>query len=279
MYTDLAVAYPLIWIFFIIFIFFTNLLLLNLITGVVVENVLEVARNDQEEQVAHRIQERDLALARLRHLFEAADIDSDGYLDVAEFEAILRDEDLMAKFCEAELTAVAAKDLFTILDIDGSGKISVDEFLSGAIRTAGNAQSKDLLSCQYELHRGVQVLLDEMYLMLGQFAEMVPEEFEEECLMELEEDTASTVKYRFCRETPKAASGDADKNVLDRAIGRTISISSAGSDSEGPDNASVVAKLLSCAQKLAGKEHTDAFQQVHVNALLVGAQRLAQALS
>merc|ERR1719247_2999824 len=74
------------WIFFVAFIFFTNLLLLNLMTGVVVENVLEVSRNDQQEQQKKVEEDRQRTLLRLKQVFDAADLDGNGTLTREEFD-------------------------------------------------------------------------------------------------------------------------------------------------------------------------------------------------
>merc|ERR1719247_2985888 len=73
------------WIFFVAFIFFTNLLLLNLMTGVVVENVLEVSRQDEDEQRERAEAEKERVLLRLKQFFDTADVDTDGHMTEKEY--------------------------------------------------------------------------------------------------------------------------------------------------------------------------------------------------
>merc|ERR1719161_2151222 len=57
-------------IFFVLFVMFTNLTLLNLITGVILENVLAIARREEEQRVEKEEAERQRLVAEIRDLFE-----------------------------------------------------------------------------------------------------------------------------------------------------------------------------------------------------------------
>lgn len=75
----------------IFFIFFTNMLLLNLIVGVIVENTLEITRNDEEEYM-HREKENSAKLGcieSLKEMFDVCDVDEDGTLDRFLLEELL----------------------------------------------------------------------------------------------------------------------------------------------------------------------------------------------
>merc|ERR1719316_1883005 len=88
-YADTIEDYP--WFGFVIicFIFFTNMLLLNLITGVIVENTLQIARLDEEEGLRHLDEMKFNCLRDFQDLLIASDVNQDDLLDRSELEDLL----------------------------------------------------------------------------------------------------------------------------------------------------------------------------------------------
>ena len=84
-------------VFFIVFLMFTTFGLLNLVIGVIVENTLAAARNNEEKIRKQQERERSRVLNHLRDIFEMADEDGSGTLTIEEFHEALRNPDVVNK--------------------------------------------------------------------------------------------------------------------------------------------------------------------------------------
>jgi len=88
-YGETVADYPWFGAVIIAFIFFTNMLLLNLITGVIVENTLEITRTDEEEQLQQLDEMKLHCLKEFESLLRASDVNENGLLDREELEQLL----------------------------------------------------------------------------------------------------------------------------------------------------------------------------------------------
>ncbi|KAF4677932.1 hypothetical protein FOL47_008036 [Perkinsus chesapeaki] len=139
---------PLMVIFFVLFIMLTSFGLMNLVIGIIVENTLATARNNEDRIRRRQEKERSRVLAHLKDIFEMADQDESGSLTVEEFRQAIRNPEVESKLKLIDLPVADAEELFMVLDHDGSGELSVDEFIGGCVRLKGTAKSKDLLAVQ-----------------------------------------------------------------------------------------------------------------------------------
>jgi len=151
-----AVDFPGISLFFILFILVTNILLLNILNGVIIENVLEVSRNDEGERAKRESEVQKLALQHLLALFVKADSNHDGFLTRDEFVEFLarrhKDQPIIRNaFFQAKMTFQEAHDLFDILDIHHKEGVTVQEFCEGFYRSQGVAQARHILELQYNV--------------------------------------------------------------------------------------------------------------------------------
>jgi voltage-gated sodium channel len=139
--------------FFIVFVFFTNIFLLNLVTGVIVENVLLIAHQDEIEQVRREKKERDNKTQKLNEIFELADTDNSETVSREEFHSMLLNPDASAILRSLDIHIWDAEDLFDILDVDDSGEMDLKEFFEGFSRVKGSAMDKHLMKLHYDLLR------------------------------------------------------------------------------------------------------------------------------
>jgi len=137
--------------FFLVFLLFTHYGLLNLVVGVIVENTLSAARNNEEKIRQEQDKEQKRTLEHLKDIFKLADEDGSGDLDRGEFFRCLTNPEVEKKMKLINLPVAEAKNLFSILDADGQGSLSIDEFIGGCLRLKGSAKSKDLLSVQIQV--------------------------------------------------------------------------------------------------------------------------------
>jgi len=136
---------PAMVLFFITFLFLTSFGLMNIVIGVIVENTLQAAA--QNEDKLRHIMEKELHanLTMLREIFVDADVDLDGAITLTEFTACLDRHDVQEKLSLMELPCEEASDLFNILDEEQKGEIDIEAFISGAMKLKGSAKSKDMM--------------------------------------------------------------------------------------------------------------------------------------
>jgi voltage-gated sodium channel len=140
-------------IVFILVIVLTNLTLLNLVTGVILENVMAVSNAEDDEKIRKQEAARLKTMKIIRTVFELADADKNGELTLAEFQTALLDEEVVQHLTNVDIPRYEAEDLFLLLDVDRNGFVSIEEFVEGCMRVKGEAKAKHLLALQYDVHR------------------------------------------------------------------------------------------------------------------------------
>lgn len=128
---------------FCIYIAFAVLALMNVVTGVFVENAIDSANKDKEKYLVQTAQE----------LFARADSKGTGAITWLEFQRHLQSPDLKGYFEGLGVDTKCAKGLFKILDVDNSGEIDANELLTGTLRLRGPAKAIDLAALIYENRR------------------------------------------------------------------------------------------------------------------------------
>eukprot|EP00747_Dinoflagellata_sp_TGD_P005029 gnl/TRDRNA2_/TRDRNA2_112694_c0_seq1.p1 gnl/TRDRNA2_/TRDRNA2_112694_c0~~gnl/TRDRNA2_/TRDRNA2_112694_c0_seq1.p1 ORF type:complete len:616 (-),score=123.17 gnl/TRDRNA2_/TRDRNA2_112694_c0_seq1:21-1868(-) len=155
-------------IFFIVFIMFTNITLMNTVAGVVCENVLCIAAREEEVQKAEVEKKRKDTCKTLREAFAKLDLDRSGSLEFAEVMAnpdthtIIKDA-----LVQMQMSAVDVKDLFQVLDVDGSGTITQDEFVDGIMMTPKSPIAVHMLTLRSEVGRISTKLQDAVVQLKG----------------------------------------------------------------------------------------------------------------
>merc|ERR1719313_2497017 len=105
-----------------VYIYFTCLTLLNIVTGVICESVLLIARKDEIDDMKRVRDERIMLRDTLKEMFEEADTDESGTVSEEEFKAALKNPSIQAKMELLAISFYDAEDLFEIVDVDGSGE-------------------------------------------------------------------------------------------------------------------------------------------------------------
>lgn len=122
------------YILFPLYIAFTVLAMMNVVTGIFVESVVENAKK-----------EKDLFLINnVRELFQDLDGGIQASMNWELFESKLDRPQMQEAFKAINVDPSEAKGLFRLMDLDGSGAVGAEEFLSGCLRLRGPAKALDL---------------------------------------------------------------------------------------------------------------------------------------
>jgi len=160
---DLPGTYRLLFLAFISFAIFA---VVNIVTGVFVENALQSNQTDRDIIVHEELEAKKEYLKSMQDIFEEMDDDNTGLISIDEFETKLDDERVIAYFNALKLDVSDARTLFTLLDYDQSGEIAIDEFLVGCHKLKGESRSLDIAIMQYEIR-----WLKEAFLGFADFSE------------------------------------------------------------------------------------------------------------
>jgi len=136
---------------FLLYVSFSLLAVVNVITGIFVDSALQCNNNDREMVVSDEIERRKKFEASVRAVFQEMDQDGCGQISKTDFETGLNDDRVVAYFKSLKLEVGDAEKLFTLLDFDASGAIDVDEFLLGCQRLRGESRAYDQAVMQMEI--------------------------------------------------------------------------------------------------------------------------------
>lgn len=152
---------------FFFYIFFTMLAVLNIITGVFVDNAVETAKTQREFLVQKEMELKEKYLGEMRDLFIQMDQDGSGSLTIDEIQEQFTDIRMRTYFQVLGMDPDDVERLFKLIDQDASGEVEVQEFLDGCLRLKGEARSIDLHTVMYDckacLHR-VNALIEHLHV-------------------------------------------------------------------------------------------------------------------
>uniref|UniRef100_A0A7S0B6Y0 EF-hand domain-containing protein n=1 Tax=Pyrodinium bahamense TaxID=73915 RepID=A0A7S0B6Y0_9DINO len=151
---------------FLVFITFAIFAVVNIVTGIFVENALQSQQTDRDIIVQEELESKREYFRQMKEVFDELDDDNTGCISEKEFEAKLNDERVIAYFNALKLDVNDAHTLFMLLDYDQSGEISIEEFVAGCHKLKGESRSLDIAIIQYEV-----LWLKEAFLGFADFAE------------------------------------------------------------------------------------------------------------
>jgi hypothetical protein len=122
------------------FLAFSVLALMNVVTGVFVQNALNSAKQEEENFVTSRILE----------LFHFAERKEGANIRFDEIEASISDPKTAREWASIGVEAEDARHLFKLFDMNEEGLVPFDEFLGGCLRLGGSAKALDVLTIMQE---------------------------------------------------------------------------------------------------------------------------------
>eukprot|EP00930_Biecheleria_cincta_P039719 TRINITY_DN27279_c0_g1_i1.p1 TRINITY_DN27279_c0_g1~~TRINITY_DN27279_c0_g1_i1.p1 ORF type:complete len:713 (+),score=119.24 TRINITY_DN27279_c0_g1_i1:84-2222(+) len=133
---------------FSVYIAFSTLVMLNLVTGVFVEGAQRIIRDEQDNEV----------LRMASKAFLHADADMSSEITWEEYNGILNSEQ-MGDYCAAVgITLPEAYDLFEILDVDKSSSLSVNEFVKGCLKLRGQCTRMDVAQFRFKVETDMELI-------------------------------------------------------------------------------------------------------------------------
>jgi len=146
-------------IIFLLYELFMLLAVLNIVTGVFVDNTTKLAQGDKDRVIQEEMDSYNCSVKDLRELFldvmheqgAAKGIETQQDLQNltitrSDFEEILTHEKMEAYFRVLGLDISEGRVLFGLLDTDGDGNIGVEDFTSGCLRLRGGAKEIDIMT-------------------------------------------------------------------------------------------------------------------------------------
>jgi len=137
------------------YIIFTLLALMNVFTGVFVDNAVQNSKKQRKSQIEEAIDKKRTILDQIVEFFVATDVNGDGTISSDEIQFLLHDPVMSAYFDMIGFRPGDARLLAELLDHDNSGDISLDEFITGCERMRGEAKGIDvhllMMEC-YQIH-------------------------------------------------------------------------------------------------------------------------------
>jgi len=138
------------YIFYILYIALTSFAVLNVVTGVFVENAMKIALRDRDLQTQIQLEQRKKIMERLLSVFNEADKNRDGTITWDDFETHIGDPKVQAFFNHLELGGADAGRLFRLLDRNGNGRVDAEEFVTGCLVLRGGAKTMDVAAVMLE---------------------------------------------------------------------------------------------------------------------------------
>jgi len=137
---------------FFFFILFSQIALLNIVTGVFVENAMKLGQPELNA-LAFEQRKSDLEDAqRLRHVFNLIDADGSGTVSWSEFnDCVQNDARVRASLAVLGLGIKDTASFFKLLsDADANADVDLDFFVEACLKMKGNASSIDLQTVAFE---------------------------------------------------------------------------------------------------------------------------------
>jgi len=134
------------------FIILSNITLLNVVTGIVCEQVLQVAQRAPLLPKEAFEKKMEGYWEKLENLFNAADMDANGRLEEQEHVALLRTSEMRDMLKDMGIGLPLRKEwLLTVLDESHKGRLTCDEWIEGLLRLRGTGRDHLSEALQYDL--------------------------------------------------------------------------------------------------------------------------------
>lgn len=137
------------WIFFV---GFFQIALLNILTGLFVEQAMKLAQPDYASRELEQRKKEESEFLELNRLCEDMDVDGSGAISCAEFQRCLESGKLKSSLMLLDLDIRDAEQFFQMLaDSESDRQVPIETFIAGCLRLKGGASSIDLQRLEYKI--------------------------------------------------------------------------------------------------------------------------------
>jgi len=162
-------------VLFLFFIFFIQIALFNILTGIFVEHALKLAQPDHESMAFEQRKNELVEMQELARLCRKLDDNDDGAISLDEFHSGLTDN-LKAFFTVMSLDITDATMFFEMLaSRSEDNEVDIEAFVAGCMRLKGLATSLDLQTLMFEtklLHKQQR----EFHVYVGEHLQRITEQ-------------------------------------------------------------------------------------------------------
>mmetsp|Transcript_64771 Transcript_64771/g.150609 ORF Transcript_64771/g.150609 Transcript_64771/m.150609 type:complete len:199 (-) Transcript_64771:254-850(-) len=149
--------------FFIFYVVFVVLGLLNVLVAVFVQTTRQIAEKEARAAMRCAIYGDDSPMNAIRKNLQEAS--TEGRISSLELEAQLDDPDMQACLGLLGLDTSEARGLFRLVDLDGINSVNIEEFLNGIARLKGQTIGADEATAMYESKRVICRLMASLHFL------------------------------------------------------------------------------------------------------------------
>ena len=146
-------SHPLWACYVICFLILSNFTILNVVTGVVCDGVLELASGKPPNSAQQQYLKLDALRDEIFGLYQIGPKDCRGQLDSKGYLSLLKSSEAQLLLDKLHIALPSAKDLQNLLDADHNQSISLEELQDGLMRLRGSQVNLDGLGLQCRLFR------------------------------------------------------------------------------------------------------------------------------
>eukprot|EP00930_Biecheleria_cincta_P098960 TRINITY_DN90611_c0_g1_i1.p1 TRINITY_DN90611_c0_g1~~TRINITY_DN90611_c0_g1_i1.p1 ORF type:complete len:725 (+),score=131.36 TRINITY_DN90611_c0_g1_i1:315-2177(+) len=137
---------------FLLYIAFFNIAVINVLTGLFVEQAIKLSKMDREELVREQRMKELGDAKHLRMLCQEMDVDGSGTISWEELSMKLKDEKVLTYLAAIGLDLHDCDVFFQMLcSVSGHNEVDIDVFVRGCMRMKGGATGIDMQAMAYEL--------------------------------------------------------------------------------------------------------------------------------
>jgi len=150
--------HPVYGMLYVVYIATMVLSLLNIVTGICVNNALEMAQQDRDFMMKQELDRKAAYVGCLEGVFHKLDQDASGRISFEDFIQHLERQEVSALFSVLGIEVSDAIAFFEALDVDGSHELEIDEFVVGCLNLRGNVRNVDMSTLLRENKRLMQCI-------------------------------------------------------------------------------------------------------------------------
>jgi len=140
-------------------ILFTTFCLVNVVLGIYVRQVIQIAKDCDRTREEKELRASDENLRKLRQLFDSIDVDENCCISTKELFSAIESNVV----CDQDLLGISTDDLTVLhsaLDAARTGEVPITELLFGVFRLTGSSKRIDIFSVDYRQKTFLRDVMD-----------------------------------------------------------------------------------------------------------------------